>query len=122
MCIRDRSRKASENPSASARRPPEDTAGCRLLYGCLTLPAPRTGLTAHVVSPAPPSAFAVFLLFKSVKTASSFKVCARRIHPTVGPSALSPRWPCQDRRLAEEGRCLLYTSDAADDLLCVDLG
>ena len=32
-----------------------------------------------------------------------------------------------DRRLARPGgglhrRCLLYTSDAADDLLCVDLG
>ena len=28
----------------------------------------------------------------------------------------------QHRKQAEPGSCLLYTSDAADDLLCVDLG
>src|SRR5450756_3253333 len=36
------------------------------------------------------------------------------------------RWPrgsvpCR-RAVGRGGRCLLYTSDAADDLLCVDLG
>ena len=31
--------------------------------------------------------------------------------------------PALDRfEIAEVGRCLLYTSDAADDLPCVDLG
>ncbi|GAB5781023.1 hypothetical protein JMUB7515_28110 [Staphylococcus aureus] len=29
---------------------------------------------------------------------------------------------CQMNRLSESGRCLLYTSDAADDMQCVDLG
>ena len=28
----------------------------------------------------------------------------------------------EDRKLTESSICLLYTSDAADDLLCVDLG
>src|SRR5450756_3133322 len=34
---------------------------------------------------------------------------------------LSRYWPWQDRP-GEQCDCLLYTSDAADDLLCVDLG
>ena len=30
--------------------------------------------------------------------------------------------PLDDRTIELFGSCLLYTSDAADDLLCVDLG
>src|SRR5665809_38175 len=33
-----------------------------------------------------------------------------------------PRHHLLDRRPRRGGDCLLYTSDAADDLLCVDLG
>src|SRR5680860_39075 len=44
-------------------------------------------------------------------------LCARRWRFLYRPSSTAPRWqrsdPCP---------CLLYTSDAADDLLCVDLG
>src|SRR5680860_1921459 len=32
------------------------------------------------------------------------------------------RWPPRPRWLPPARPCLLYTSDAADDLLCVDLG
>ena len=35
----------------------------------------------------------------------------------------SPRWATINQPFATDcGACLLYTSDAADDLLCVDLG
>src|SRR5450756_2331149 len=42
---------------------------------------------------------------------------------------VNPKWPDRDRFVLSNGHgsmlvyaCLLYTSDAADDLLCVDLG
>ena len=37
-------------------------------------------------------------------------------------SSISRRIGAQDKRGADNTTCLLYTSDAADDLLCVDLG
>ena len=63
--------------------------------------------------------------------------------PWVGQPALNQRWqlhrrrvqlaealcrwrrwlrPVQERQLERDGFCLLYTSDAADDMQCVDLG
>ena len=33
-----------------------------------------------------------------------------------------PEFPTVPETPGEQGACLLYTSDAADDLLCVDLG
>ena len=39
------------------------------------------------------------------------------LFPTGGYTLLAP-----DMEVAESMPCLLYTSDAADDLLCVDLG
>src|SRR5665809_70571 len=39
------------------------------------------------------------------------------VHRVAAPSG-----PVSASRLAQASNCLLYTSDAADDLLCVDLG
>src|SRR5450756_2305286 len=42
-------------------------------------------------------------------------------HMRIDPA--NPQWADRDRFILSKGHaCLLYTSDAADDLLCVDLG
>ena len=53
------------------------------------------------------------------------RVCSKpcepgRQFPHVHGSSVSPAGPFA--AVIHAGRCLLYTSDAADDLLCVDLG
>ena len=40
----------------------------------------------------------------------------------IGRASLAAGSQGGDRHPVEAGDCLLYTSDAADDLLCVDLG
>ena len=40
----------------------------------------------------------------------------------LGRTASSLYWMSRYMERAENMACLLYTSDAADDLLCVDLG
>src|SRR5665213_502150 len=60
----------------------------------------------------------------------AFEESLRRIVPvrSVHLREAAPRWPTpmdtgqQSEVIALEVPCLLYTSDAADDLLCVDLG
>src|SRR5665809_174062 len=50
---------------------------------------------------------------------------ADRLVPRLGSGVVAHRWFVGEHRrtLVDVGRCcLLYTSDAADDLLCVDLG
>ena len=51
-------------------------------------------------------------------------VGADRASGDMGERLLSGQAPGRDRRLAGRRHtpCLLYTSDAADELLCVDLG
>src|SRR5680860_164992 len=39
-----------------------------------------------------------------------------------GRDCVGPLYAAMGKRLFDIGPCLLYTSDAADDLLCVDLG
>src|SRR5450756_1193055 len=46
---------------------------------------------------------------------------APRWHP-AGMSQMAARYDLRARSYARCWACLLYTSDAADDLLCVDLG
>ena len=58
------------------------------------------------------------------------EMCIRDSYDPVSHGALLPPMERDNRRQAELSRrpanpantCLLYTSDAADDLLCVDLG
>src|SRR5450756_2064053 len=66
-----------------------------------------------------------------ITTAMPLGKTVRDINPAADPSRLNdPVWiftvecdvPGQGPFPAVFGHCLLYTSDAADDLLCVDLG
>src|SRR5450756_2880759 len=77
---------------------------------------------------------APWLAARGASMGGCFLVLAARAHPHLfralvllcpadGPSLLAGLDDLESReRAGDPNRCLLYTSDAADDLLCVDLG
>src|SRR5450756_1482004 len=83
------------------------TESCSLETGTKVTPSARSMLTPEDAGFAA-SARAV------VPSRHARHVLRNQLHPPAAPAVVAAR--------ARSGLCLLYTSDAADDLLCVDLG